>query len=186
MRRVVAAIVIVLTLFGCGRTDSGMKDAMGLRDTLLKSNGCSFDAVITADYGDDVYTFTMTCNADQDGAITFTVTDPESISGISGTIAEGNGKFTFDEQALLFQLLADDQISPVSAPWFFLRTLRGGYIRACEKKTDGLHMVVDDTYEEDAMQVDIYTDKNRIPIRAEMLYNGRRILSLDIQNFKFL
>lgn len=186
MKRLIVVCLLVVTLFGCGKAGSAVEDAMGLRDRLLKSNGCSFDAVITADYGEDIYTFGMKCNTDKDGQLTFTVIEPETISGISGVISESSASFTFDEQALLFELLADGQVSPISAPWFFVQTLRGGYIRACTVKRDGLHMIIDDTYEDNALQMDIYTDAQMVPIRGEILFDGRRILSLDIQKFMFL
>ena len=73
-----------------------MEIGMELRSKLLQANNCSFEAEITADYGDRIHIFTMDCMADRNGNITFTVTKPESISGIQGTLGGEGGKLTFD------------------------------------------------------------------------------------------
>ena len=103
---------------------------MDFRAKLL-AQAVSFDAEITADYGDKTYTFAMHCESDTKGDMTFTVTAPESIAGISGTISASGGKLTFSDTALAFDLMADDQLSPVSAPWILMKTLRSGYLTSC-------------------------------------------------------
>jgi hypothetical protein len=48
---------------------------------------------------------------------------------------------------------------------------------------DLLRLTIDDSYEEDALKVDIWLDETDTPVRAEILYDGRRILTLIIKNF---
>ena len=155
---------------------------MALRTRLLASDVC-FDADITADYGDEIYTFSMNCKADQQGNLTFTVTQPESIAGITGTVSAGGGKLTFDDQALSFALMADGQLTPVAAPWILLRTLRSGYLTSCGAEGEHLRLAIDDSYQEDALHLDIWLDKEDIPQRAEIVYDGKRILSLIVKSF---
>lgn len=156
---------------------------MDLRVKLL-SSGCTFDAEITADYGDEIYTFFVACEGDSQGNLAFTVTRPDSIAGITGVIGQEGGKLTFDDTALTFPLLADDQLSPVSAPWILLKTLRGGYLTAAGMEEDLLRLTIDDSYEEDALQLDIWLDGQDCPVRADILYDGRRILALTVTNFQ--
>lgn len=163
-----------------------MSHALALRERILKSSGCTFDAVITADYGDKIHTFTMSCRADTSGEVSFVVTDPASISGISGSVSEKGGRLSFDDTVLAFQLLADEQLSPVSAPWIFLHTLRSGYFNACGTDGTGLRIEVDDSYAGEALHLSIWTDANDLPIRAEILWQGRRILSIDVVAFAYL
>lgn len=186
MKRMIGVLIAVVLLTGCASGNSELDRAMALRAKLLESEGCTFDAVISADYGDKVYTFSMNCQADQQGSLSFTVTDPETISGITGTVSQEGGNLTFDGQVLAFELLADGQVTPVSAPWLLIHTLRGGYLTSCGKDTDGLRIAIDDSYEEDALHLDIWTDASDIPVRAEILWQGRRILSLEIRNFTFV
>ena len=156
---------------------------MELRVALL-SSGCSFDADITADYGDEVYNFSVTCEGDSDGNLGFTVTAPESIGGITGIIDQTCGKLTFDDTAVTFPLLADGQLSPVSAPWILLKTLRSGYLTAAGMEGEDLRLTIDDSYEEDALGLDVWLNGENQPIRADILYDGCRILAMKVSNFQ--
>ena len=186
MRKLLAVFFAVVFLSGCSGEDQSLDKAMSMRARLLDSQGCSFRAVITADYGDKLYEFVMQCSTDSEGALSFTVTSPETIAGITGTISSGEGKLIFDDQALVFSLLADGQVTPVSAPWIFIKALRSGYLSACTKTENGLRLAVDDSYEEDALHLDIWTDETEIPIYCEILWQGRRVVSLDIKNFTYV
>lgn len=186
MRRFFALLLMVILFCGCDAGGSEMDRALALRERVLKSNGCTFEAVITADYGDKIYTFTMLCQADASGTLSFQVTDPESISGIAGAISEKGGQLAFDDTVLAFELLADGQLSPVSAPWIFLHTLRSGYLNACGEDGMGLRIEIDDSYAEDALHLSIWTDENDLPIRTEILWQGRRILAIDVRAFAYL
>ena len=158
---------------------------MSLRSRLL-AGAVSFDVEITADYGDDIYTFTLNCQSDTQGQVSFTVTEPESISGIAGTIDAFGGKLRFDDKVLAFPLMADDQLSPVSAPWILMRTLRSGYLTAAGKEGDLLRLSIDDSYDDDALHLDIWLDESDHPVRAEVIWQGRRLLSMQVKNFTFL
>lgn len=179
------AISLVLLLFLSGCSASGqIERGMALRAALLRSGG-SFDTEITADYGDKLYSFSMECTFTDTGDVSFTVTEPKSIAGITGTVTEKGGNLTFDDVALEFPMLADDQLSPVSAPWVLIRTLRSGYLTAAGDEGDLLKLTIDDSYEEDALKLDIWLTEEDTPIRAEFLWDERRILSMDVKNFVF-
>ena len=73
-----AVILSLLLLFsGCSGPPSEVETGMELRSKLLQAAECSFDAVITADYGDKLHTFSMQCKADSKGNLAFMVTEPE-------------------------------------------------------------------------------------------------------------
>ena len=179
-------LVLMLLLSGCSEESLQMDKALALRDNLQKGDGCSFTAVITADYGETIHTFTLACESDSLGNVRFHVTAPDSISGIAGTISKDGGTITFDDQALAFSLLADGQLSPVSAPWVFLHTLLGGYICSCGEDGEYVKFSLDDTYLGQTLQTEIWLDAADLPIRCEMMYDGKRILSLDVREFTFL
>ena len=157
---------------------------MDYREKLLSGSGCSFSAAVTADYGDNLHGFSMHCQADAAGKLSFQVTAPESIAGISGTISESGGSIAFDGQALYFPLLTDDALTPASAPWIFLKTLRSGCITAVCREEELLHLTVDDSYADDALTVDIWLREDQ-PVRGDILHDGRRILSLEVKDFVF-
>ena len=182
MKKMSALLVLILLLGGCSGRQEELERAMTLRAKLLASE-CSVDVKITADYGDKLYVFAMTCQGDSRGNLTFTVTEPESIAGITGVISQDGGKLTFDDTALAFPLMADDQLTPVSAPWILLKTLRGGYLTSANMEEELLHLTIDDRYEEDSLQLDIWLDGQNLPVQSDILYDGRRILTVQVSNF---
>lgn len=157
-----------------------MDRALALRGRILQASKCEFSIVITADYGDALYSFTMDCEADEKGNVVFTITKPETIAGITGVITADGGNLTFDDVMLAIPMLTDDQITPVSAPWILMRTLRGGYITSC---ADG-RVTIDDSYADDALTLDILLDEQDLPSVAEIYWKDRRILTLEIEAFR--
>lgn len=182
MRKVLALILTVLLLTGCSGTPKEMDRAIALRTRLLQASSCTFDAEVTADYGDKLYVFSMNCTADSNGDLVFRVTAPESISGITGQISLQGGALTFDKTALHFDLLADDQLSPVSAPWVLMKALRGGYMTSAGMEDGLLRLSVDDSYEDDAFNLDVWLDDTDVPKSADICYDGKRILSIRMEN----
>lgn len=184
-RFVAWGVILLVFLSGCSGGNDALDRAMALRSRLVSSDGYSFDTEVTADYGDKLYTFSLSCQADSAGNIAFTVISPESIAGITGKVSEQGGQLTFDDTALAFELLADGQFSPVSAPWVLVHTLHSGYLTSCAQTEDGLLLCIDDSYEEDALNLSIYLGQEDLPTAAEISWQGRRILSLTVKNFAF-
>ena len=183
MKQIVAVFLTVVMLTGCTGKRDELDRAMKLRANVLGCLGCSFDVTVTADYGDAFYTFVMNCQTGGRGDLQFTVLQPESLAGITGEISSGEGKLTFDDVALHFPLLADDQVTPVSGPWILMKTLLGGYLTAANEEGDLLHLTINDSYEEEALQMEIWLDGNDMPVNAEILYDGRRIVTMVVENF---
>lgn len=182
MKKWALFLVVLVGMCGCSADSNEMQQALDFRTSLLKGSGISFDADITADYGDKLHQFSVNCRADAQGDLEFTVTAPESIAGVSGRITDEGGELTFEDAALHFELLTDEQLSPVSAPWILVKTLRSGYITAACREEDGLRLTIDDSYDEDALTLDIWLDEQNLPKRAEILYDGRRILTMLVKN----
>ncbi len=185
MKRLGVLFCLVLLLTGCSSQDADLDRAMALRAKML-AGAVSFKVDVTADYGSKTYEFAMDCQADAAGNLTFTVTKPMAIAGITGAVSGSGGKLTFGDTALAFELMADDQLSPVSGPWVLMNTLRSGYLTSVSTEGDALRLAIDDSYEEDALHLDIWLDKNDVPIRGEILWQGRRLLSMDVKDFTFL
>lgn len=178
-------LVLSIVLCGCGVENDGLQRGMELRENML-SNSCSFVAEITADYGDKTYTFSVGCTADPEGNLSFVVLSPESIGGITGKITSESGYLTFDEAVLAFPLLADGEVSPVSAPWLLINTLRSGYLASAGMDGESLLLTIHDSYEEDALQLDIWLDEANRPIHGDILWQGRRVLSITVKEFTFV
>lgn len=181
MKRLCCVVLAMLLLCGC-RAEDSMDQALQLRSRVL-SGACSFDAQIMADYGDVTYTFTLACVADREGNLSFTVTQPESISGITGKLGKEGGKLTFDDVALSFPMLAEELITPVAAPWAFLTALRGGYIQTTGADGAYTRLTVSDSFESHALTLDIWLAEDQVPVQADVIWENRRIVSMQIRNF---
>ena len=185
MKRIFCLILLAVMLMGCAKADDALDRAMALRSAML-SKGASFDAKIIADYGDRQHTFAMSCVTDDQGNLSFTVTEPQSIAGITGKVSTSGGKLSFDDHVLSFGLMADGLVSPVSGPWVLIKTLRSGYLTSCTKEGDQLRVSIDDSYEADALHLDIWLGQGDLPVSAEVFWQGRRLLSIAVTNFKLL
>lgn len=186
MKRILLIFLCLVLLSGCSSGQAALDAGHRLRCNILEAEGCSFIAGITADYGDEIYKFDLQCVFDKDGALNFTVLKPDSITGITGIVDAKDGALTFDEQLLAFQVLADGQITPVSAPWVLMKAIRGGYIAACSKEKNGYYLQIDDSYEDDPLTADLWLDENSTVTRAEFLWDGRRIISVEVSSFKLM
>ena len=183
--RLAAIVCILFFLSGCGNSGDSLDRAISLRNKILSSDGCSFHTTVTADYGEKIYVFAMDCKTDKAGNLTFTVTEPATIAGITGKITGTGGAITFDDQVLAFQTIADGQVAPVTAPWLFMKTLRSGYLKDTAANESGFEISIDDSYEEDALQLRIRTE-GELPVSGEVFWQGRRVLTLAVENFAFM
>lgn len=186
MRRVVCLLVLfVVFLTGCAERNA-MDSAMALRERFLSSAGCSFDAMIVADYSDMVFEFGLACRSDSTGKVLFEVTSPESISGITGYIDASSGNLTFDDMILGFSTIADGYLTPVSVPWIMVKGILGGYLSACTVNGSSQILFIDDTYLSEIFQLQLTLDEEGNPAFCEVIWKDRRILSMKIENFAFL
>ena len=186
MKGVVGLCLAFLLFAGCGRQSDVLEQGISLRQRLLMGNGCRFSAEVTADYGDKYYVFSMDCQSDKSGSVAFQVTAPETIGGIAGELSAEGGKLTFDDTLLQFDMLAEDLMTPVSAPWVLVSGLRGGYLRTGGQDGDLYRLTLNHNYQDDAMQLDVWLEEGGSPVRCEILHDGRRILSMQIRSFEIL
>ena len=186
MRSITAALVcLAILLTGCADVNAPIEKALKLRKEIEDSNGCAFETTITADYGETLYTFSMDCQTDSEGNLTFTVLKPDSIAGISGRISSEGGALTFEDQVLAFQTMADGLVTPVTAPWIFIKTLKSGYIKGCATTDNGFVISADDSYADGALHLQMVINGN-VPVSCEIYWNGRRTLTMTVENFRYL
>lgn len=183
------ALVMLLALLLGGCSAGGelpMQKALTFRAALQGAGGCGFLGEVTADFGESVYTFTLACDTDEAGTLQFTVTAPESISGITGEISGSTGKLTFDGTVLAFDSMAGGQVSPVTAAYTAAQSWRTGYIRSCGREQGRLTMAVETSFENDPLIVETWLDEEKgVPFFSEICYNGKRLLSVSITDFQY-
>lgn len=182
MKKVLWTLIPVVLLTGCAMGKGEMEEALALRSRILGATCVRFEAEISADYIDRMEEFDLNCETDSAGALTFRVTEPEEIAGITGTVTGEEGTLTFDDTVLGFPLLADERISPVSGPWVMMKALRSGYITAVVREGEKLHITVDDSYADDALTLEIWIEGAQVDA-CEISWRGRRQMTMDIGDF---
>jgi hypothetical protein len=186
LKRVAVVLLVCILLSGCSSGENALDTGIDLRGKLLKAETVSFCADISADHGDTLDLFSMECRIDSSGTLFFTVTSPDTIAGISGQVTGESGALTFDDTVLYFPLVDQNRLSPVSAPWAFMNAMRSGYLRSAGTEQEQIRLTFDNSYEEDALQVDVWLNENHLPRRAEVLCEGLLVLSMDVKNFEIL
>ena len=187
---VMMIIVLFLTFAGCKKTDSNVsynsEDETDIRHTQVDITETEKHTETLSESTEEKTTQEISAERTPLELVDFTVKEPQAIAGITGSISPKGGKLTFEGLSLGFELLADGSVSPVSAPWILMKTLRSGYLTSCGVESGCIRVAIDDSYEEDALHLDFWLDEKDLPKRGEILWQGRRILSLDIENFVFL
>ena len=186
MHHICWLLSLLLLLPGCSSENRDLTAAMDFRESLLAAKECRFEAEVTADYGDSLNQFRVSCQSDSYGKVAFEIREPDTISGIKGNISGSGGELTFEDMALYFDLLTDEQLTPVSAPWILMKALRSGYITAVCREGEFLRMTLDDSFNAEMLTLDVWLRENRIPVRADVFWDNRKILSLTVENFILL
>lgn len=182
MKRI-CSLIVMLSMLVSGCRSSGIDPGLELRDQLTHSSGISFLAEITADYGEYIHTFSLVCEADAAGNLSFKITAPDTIANIEGNFTGSGGNLSFDEKILAFPLLADGQISPISAPWLLMQLLLGGYISYGGVDGDHYLIHIDDSFDGHNIGADIWLDSRNVPIHSDLIWDGKRFLTMKISDF---
>ena len=179
MKRLLPLLMVFLV--GCAGPDPAMDAALDLRSRCLSSPQVEFWVQIYADYISQVEEFTLDC-AQNGETLSFRVAAPEDIGGICGTVRGSEGSVRFDDAMLAFPLMADGRLSPLSGPWVVMKAIRTGNILAAGREGELIHLVIDDSYEENALTVDLWLDGGAVS-QAEVAWEGRRCLAMTFDGF---
>lgn len=184
MRRgmILLTVCLCLLLGACTGEESAVSPAIEFRAGLVQAGGCTFQAEVEADFGENVERFTLECDAAAGGAVDLTVLSPETLAGITATVSEAGGKITYDGMAMDFGLLANGNVIPAAAPALAVRCWTSEYIASVGEEEGLCRVTYEKDYDEKKLIVDTWYE-NGIPICAEVCYNNQRILKMTISEF---
>ena len=173
--------LLLVFCLGCSARDPAMEEALALRSRCLSGN-VSFEAEVRADYITNIECFTLDCTFDENGEMSFRVSEPDDIEGIRGTVAGTEGTVVFDDVVLGYPLLAEGRLSPLAAPWVLVKALREGCIIAVGREGEMLHLTIDDSYADNALTLDIWLEDGKVE-EAEIAWEGRRCVTMTVEDF---
>lgn len=182
MRRFFAVLTLCALLFGCAGEKDVLEPSIAFRAALLQAGGCSFRAKIEADFGSQIERFAADCDFSTDGTALLTLTEPETLAGLTATVTERGGKITYDGMSVDFGLLANGNVNPAAAPALTALSWSGEYISAAGWEEELYRVTYEKDFAQKRLQIDTYF-KNDLPILAEVCYNNQRILKLEISDF---
>ena len=171
---------------GCSAGAPSTQQALDLRTNLLNAGGCSYTAVIRAEFEDRAYTFSAACTyTDEDSAVV-EILQPEEIAGISAAVSEDGAKVTFDQVELDFGQLAEGNVSAMSAGWLLPHCWSSAYVDAAGMDGDLCRITYLEGYNEGELTVDTWLDEAQTPVYAEVFYGDTRCLTITISQFQLM
>ena len=184
LKKCIVWLLFLPLLVGCSGASKDLDTGMALRSKILQSPQCLLTLDISADYNGRTSRFTMDCTADRTGDLSFNVVAPETISGISGKLTGEEGQICFDNMTLQFPLAAEDLPSPISAPWILINSLRCGFLSSACVEEGEIRLSIDNRFSGDILRLDVWLNEENLPVHADILADGCRILSLDVMKFE--
>lgn len=186
MRRALAIIAVcVLCLTACKEEKSLLSEAIEFRADLVQAKGCRFTAELTADYGESIQQFSLSCQTDAQGATLLTVLAPQTLEGISARVTDEGGMIEYDGLGMEFGLLANGNVIPAAAPCMVVSCWTKEYIASAGQEDSYYRVSYQKNFDEKLLTVDTYFE-NGIPFCAEVCYNNSRVLKMTISDFAFL
>lgn len=186
MRRLLAVLMMLplLLLAGCGKEEEQTQRALDFRTALLEAGGCAFDADVQISYGDTLAAFSLHCTASLTDGVTMTLTAPETLRGMTARVDAEGAKIVYDGAELGFSTLAGGNLAPMAVPWELTRCWAEGYIAWTGMEGELLRVTYLSGYGDREIQADVWFD-GMTPCRAELAYEGQKLVSAGISNFTF-
>lgn len=170
MKKLLVPILLILCLLltACGE-NRARESFESFAEKLRHSENLSFEAALRAEYADKTVEFSVKYVSDVIGC-TVTVTKPETISGISASVRDGESSLQFNGMSLDTGELTDFGLSPMSALPMLIDGLRDGYIGSVWEESGEIAACVEAS---DELSIQIHIDKYTLaPLYAELISGG--------------
>ena len=191
MRRVVTLALMTalcLCLCACGGKSGTDKMTEEIKSEYSKIKSITMIVSVTADYGNRVYEYKLRC-VGKDDAMDIEVMEPEGIKGIKAHISKDKAGLEFEGVTLDTGELFGDGLSPLEAMPMMLNAWKSGYaMETWKEKINGTQTLAV-KYElskagnsKDTKHVVWFDLKSNLPVKAEILYDGYRVINCTFGN----
>ena len=180
-----AALTFGLTLALCACAGKAERNtaqrALDLRQKLL-SGTCSFQAELTADYGEYVSEFSVSCVHNAEDGTTMTIHAPQTLAGLRAQVDKTGAKLVFEDTEAAFGTLTNLKLSPMAAPQLLAQAWESGYISLIGTEDGALHVTYLLGYDEDELTIDTWL-KDGAPEYAQIACGGQTVLQAVLTDF---
>lgn len=177
------ALLLAVTLTGCGGISREESPAEEFRNR-IRREPAGFSARITADYIASREVFSVDCRWDPAKKLSFSLTEPEELAGIKGSVAAPEETVLFENTVLALPPVAEGRILPAAGPYLLMKALAEGQLISSVQEGELLHLTLRESYEENAPEAEIWL-REGIPVSAELSRSGKRHLSMELSRFSF-
>lgn len=190
MRRLLLCVpMMILLLAGCGPAQASEEEELALliRGEYLEEAPWTASAAVTADYGQRVYWYGL--EAAWDGAqTTLTLTAPETVSGMTARLKDGESLLEYDGIMLETGPLNGEGLTPVSAIPAMLEAARSGYMTgiSLDGEAGTLRMDCGDPEGEPGTGTEIslwFDADSHALVRGEIRVDGFRVILCEFTDF---
>lgn len=182
MRRMVAVLMLLLTLCACGAENTNSaQTAVSFRTARNGSESCTFRMNLTADYGEYIREYTLSCICSEDAA-DFTLIAPETAAGITATVSGTGAQVSYEDTILAVENFESRRISPMAAPYLLDQAWKKGYISSTGM--DGQQEMVQYLlgYGMQQLTITAWFD-GETPVRAEISDGTNTLIACEITEF---
>jgi outer membrane lipoprotein-sorting protein len=181
-------IALCLSLFACG----GKSGTDGLAEEIKKeyseTENMTLIISVRADYGSRVYDYKLRCEV-KDDEMDIEVIEPEGIKGLKAHVSEEGIGLEYEGTTLDTGELFGKGLSPIEAIPIMLNAWKSGYITETRnekiKKTETIAVTFDlkpADSEKDLLHTVWFDKESHLPVKAELLYGGYRVIDCEFGN----
>ena len=180
-------MLLLALLCGCGRPAAGGEDVRTHFETL---NGFEADVKILSDLGESTLEYTVHYQYNKEDVDSFSITAPESLSGIGGTIAgEESGAFSlqYDGLSLDDAMPQRTGLTPADGLFCLLCDLRTAEPQQQWTETVSGEKMVVLRYAQETGQIEkqVWLTRDGLrPVCAELYADGERVLTLTLSGYR--
>ncbi len=191
MRRVLALALMTalcLSVCACGGKAGTDQLAKDIGREIASARSITAVVSVTADYGERVYKYKLRCTY-KDSAADVEALEPDGIKGLKAHVTEKGLALSLGGVALDTGGLTDDGLSPLEAVPVMIRAWTGERITETKReKAEGRELlcVTYDISKPDSGKKTSHTAwfdvKTRLPVKAEIISNGYRVINCSFGN----